>query len=168
MDASFASMVAVAGTLLGSAITYLFQVRQSRRIETRELLQRLRQERLSAYTEFIAAATDYRRAAQTHWYRKQEDQEGHEFLAARTEADRLQAAIDRTIAQIRLLSKDAPLIAVAQQVRDSAEEIRKARSREEWETQGDRCQAALDQFVSLASEELVPRPVFGLYRQIEA
>jgi type II secretory pathway pseudopilin PulG len=168
VDASFASVIAIAGTLLGSALTYLFQIKQSRRAETRDMLQRLRQERLTAYTEFVAAATDYRRSAFTHWYRKQEDSNGRDFLDARAEADRLDALVDRAITQIRLLSSDDSLIAAAQLVRSFAEGIRKAESREERDAQADHCQAALDQFVDHASEQLVPQSVFGPKQHVEA
>lgn len=154
VNAFFASAIAVAGTLLGSTLTHLFQIRQSRRAETREIFQRLRQERLSAYTEFVAAATDYHRSAFTHWYRKQEGQERQGLLDARAEADRLQAVVDRAITQIRLLSDDNYLIAAAQQVRSSAEEIRKAESRRDRDAQGDNYQAALDQFINHASDQL--------------
>lgn len=168
VNAFFASALAVAGTLLGSALTHLFQVRQSRRAETREMFQRLRQERLSAYTEFVAAATDYHRSALTHWYRKQEGQEGQDFLDARAEADRLQAVVDRAITQIRLLSNDNFLIAAAQQVRSSAEGIRKAETRGERDAQGEHCQAALDQFIGHASDQLIPQSGFGPNWQLGA
>ncbi|WP_433474743.1 hypothetical protein ACQPZP_39560 [Spirillospora sp. CA-142024] len=167
MNASFASLIAVAGTLLGSALTYLFQVRQSRRAETREILQRLRQERLSAYTEFVTAAADYHRSAFTHWYRKKESPEGQDFQDARAEADRLQAAVDRAITQIRLLSGDQSLIAAAQQVRSSAEQVRKAESRSERDAQGDHYQAALDQFIHHASEQLIPHTALAPNQQLE-
>lgn len=168
VNAFFASLIAVAGTLLGSALTSLFQVRQSRRAEIREMLQRLRQERLSAYTEFVAAATDYHRSALNHWYRRQEGQESQDFLDARAEADRLQAVTDRAITQIRLLSGDDSLMAAAQRVRSSAEEIRKAESRGERDTQGDHFQAALDQFINHASKQLIPQSAFDPNRQLEA
>src|SRR5208283_5237958 len=51
----------VLGTLLGSALTYVFQRKSAERSETFSFRQQLRSERISAYTAFAVAATEFRR-----------------------------------------------------------------------------------------------------------
>jgi hypothetical protein len=154
MDTSFASMVAVAGTLLGSALTYVFQARQTRQIEERAHIRRLREERLAAYAEFIAAATDFRRSALTHSYRKLENQSSQDFRIARAEADQLQALVLRAIIHLQLLSADEQLVTAARQVQDSVVEIRRAGSEEDRQHHREGSKAALAQFVSIAARQL--------------
>ena len=61
MNAVLASLIAVAGTLLGSLSTYLFQRRNALRAETVARDERLRQEQLAACSEFAAAISELKR-----------------------------------------------------------------------------------------------------------
>ncbi len=86
MSAVAGSLIAVAGTLLGSFSTYWFQQRVTQRAEAAARQERLRQDRLSACSEFAAAVTDLRRAVIAVWFR--------EHLRHRTAADKDQAVDD--------------------------------------------------------------------------
>lgn len=55
-------LIGVFGTLLGSASTYWVQRRMVRQQQMLAREERLRQERVEAYTAFAGAVTDYRRA----------------------------------------------------------------------------------------------------------
>ncbi|MER5182012.1 hypothetical protein ABT009_27260 [Streptomyces sp. NPDC002896] len=55
------SVIAVLGTLLSSALTYVFQRRNAERSEQFARNERLRQERIDAYCAFGGAPADYRR-----------------------------------------------------------------------------------------------------------
>ncbi|HZM77812.1 MAG TPA: hypothetical protein VFC19_19005 [Candidatus Limnocylindrales bacterium] len=73
MDAVFASLIAVVGTLLGSAITFLFQQRTAERNESFARSQRLRSERLAIYSAFAAVLTEHRNALVKVWHLQQRD-----------------------------------------------------------------------------------------------
>ncbi|MFE0930627.1 hypothetical protein ACFW4O_30810 [Streptomyces mutabilis] len=61
MEAVAASVIAVLGTLLGSGLTYLFQRQTMNRSEQFTRNERLRQERIAAYSAFAGALANYRR-----------------------------------------------------------------------------------------------------------
>ncbi|REK84745.1 hypothetical protein DY245_41695 [Streptomyces inhibens] len=68
MEAVVASVVAVIGTLLGSGITHFFQSRAADRSERFARAERLRQERIDAYSAYAGALLDYRRVVVHRWF----------------------------------------------------------------------------------------------------
>src|SRR5689334_11325211 len=90
MSAVLVSLIAVAGTLLGSLSTYLFQRRTALHTERVTREERLRQDRLAACGTFAAVITEVKRAVITAWFRR--DEHDDEWRAAMTEADRMGAA----------------------------------------------------------------------------
>jgi hypothetical protein len=114
VNAVLASLIAVAGTLLGSLSTYLFQRRTALHTEAAARQERLRQERLVACAEFAASITEVKRAVITAWFRR--NVKDDEWRAAMTEADRMGAAAES--AQIRML-----LLIEDENVRRRADEL---------------------------------------------
>lgn len=83
------------GTLLGSTVTYVFQRVNAGRVERFAHDERLRQERMAAYSGFAGAITELRRGVISLWFVRQRDDAARpELYAARTESDRLGAAAD--------------------------------------------------------------------------
>ena len=68
VSAVVASLIAVAGTLLGASSTYWFQQRAAQRAEITARQERLRQDQLAACSAFAAAVTDLRRALIAVWF----------------------------------------------------------------------------------------------------
>src|SRR5262245_28934065 len=99
MTSVLVSVIAVAGTLLGSATTYLFQRRTAAHAEAVARHERVRQDRLVACGDFAAAVTEVKRAVITAWFRR--NVKDDEWRAAMTEADRTGAAAEG--AQVRML-----------------------------------------------------------------
>ncbi len=62
MSVVVGSLIAVAGTLLGSLSTYWFQQKVAWRTEATARQERLRQDQLAACNEFAAAVLDWRSA----------------------------------------------------------------------------------------------------------
>jgi hypothetical protein len=99
MTVVVASLIAVAGTLLGSFSTYWFQQQVAQRAEVATRRERLRESRLVACSEFAAAVTDLRRGELAVWFRRgrkdrateDKDRAVAEYHAAQAEADRLGA-----------------------------------------------------------------------------
>ncbi len=101
MSAVLTSLIAVAGTLLGSFTTYWFQRRNAIRAEDLARSERLRQERLTAYSEYAAALADLRRGQATLWLRTRDS---GDTSAAHTEADRLGSTAHAAKLRLELVS----------------------------------------------------------------
>src|SRR5262245_51284043 len=82
MEPIWTSVVAVAGTLLGAVVTYPFQ-----RLAAKQ--QRLRDERIAAYTAFAAAVEDFRHGQAERFFSRQKDPDGEAFRLAYHEGHRL-------------------------------------------------------------------------------
>jgi hypothetical protein len=99
VSAVVTSLIAVAGTLLGSFSTYWFQQQVAQRAEVTARQERLREDRLVACSEFAAAVTDLRRGELAVWFRSgrkdraaaDKDRAMADYYAAQAEADRLGA-----------------------------------------------------------------------------
>jgi len=148
------AVVAVAGTLLGSIATYVFQRSFAERQERASRAERYRAERLAVYTEFAAAATDLRRAAYDRWHRYQEQPESDAFTAARDEYYRVYAEARNAQLKLRLLTGDQELVQLAHDAVERATEIKDAGTEPERAERGVRAKDALDAFVATASAQL--------------
>lgn len=143
--------MAVAGTLLGSVITYAFQHRAIRRSELFARSEALRQERMAAYSAFAAAVEDYRHGQATRWYRGLDDPGGPAFAAARDEAHRLRTAARQALYRVELLTDEQELTAAAGQAYRNAWEISNAQDQPAHDTRDERARHAVEAFVSRAA-----------------
>ncbi|MEW2418606.1 hypothetical protein AB0953_33665 [Streptomyces sp. NPDC046866] len=111
--AVLSSAVAVGGTLIGSWSTYVFQRRTAERAEAVNREERLRQERLAAFSTYAAAVTELKRGLITLWFRRRRalrDQGTREELqAAQLDSDRLGAAAEAAGFRLRLVADDPGL-----------------------------------------------------------
>jgi hypothetical protein len=148
------AIVAVAGTLLGSTATFLFQRNTADRQMRGTRDERYRSERLAAYAEFANAVTDLRRAAYDRWHRYQEEPSGNAFTAARDDYYKLYAEARNSQLKLRLLTGDQELTELAHQAVERATEIKDAESEPERAKRGDYAKVALDNFVKAASADL--------------
>lgn len=71
METALAATIAVVGTLMGSALTYLFQRRATEHVSALAVRERARQERLNAYAFFGGAAVRFRVAGLDVWHRRE-------------------------------------------------------------------------------------------------
>jgi hypothetical protein len=110
---SHTGLAGIAGTLLGSVISYLFQSRAATRTEAFARDERLRQEHLSACTAFAASLTELKRGLVTLWFYVQRGEEGADYQAARIECDRLGASAEAARFRVQLVSGDARLMDLA-------------------------------------------------------
>jgi hypothetical protein len=154
MSSAVGAIVAVAGTLLGSVATYLFQRNATDRQARVAREERHRTERVSAYVEFAAAATDLRRAAYDRWHRYQEEPAGNAFIVARDEYYRLYAEARNSQIKLKLLTGHQHLAELAYHAVEVATEIKDAASEPERVERGENAKMALDHFVEAASADL--------------
>ena len=148
MSAVLVSLIAVAGTLLGSLSTYLFQRRTALHAEAVARNERLRQDRLAACGTFAAAVTDVKRAVITAWFRR--DVHDDEWRAAMTEADRFGAAAEGAHVRMLLLTDDADLRRLADAVSAQIAVLRAAADKTELEAYKVDFAAARDAFIGAA------------------
>ncbi len=110
---AISAIVAVAGTLLGSAVTYLFQSKTSQRAEESAFQRELRVEQMGAYRSLATALTEFRRG-QLDWYnRRKEDPDSAATLAARVDSYRLRGVAQTALAQLQLVASEPALVAAA-------------------------------------------------------
>jgi hypothetical protein len=151
-----ASVIAVAGTLLGSTISFVFQRAGTQRAERFARSQRLREEQIAAYSAYAGAVTELRRAVVTLWFvrRKHPAHGDPDVQAARTEADRLGAAAAHARFRVQLLAGDADLVALAHAAAAPIADIGAAADHEELVEHEDRSQEALTAFITAAGDQI--------------
>src|SRR4051794_36084131 len=148
VSAVLVSLIAVAGTLLGSLSTYLFQRRTAMHAETVARNERLRQDRLAACGTFAAAITDVKRAVITAWFRRNDHDD--EWLAAMTEADRMGAAAEGAHLRMSLLTDDPDLHRSADAVSAQIAVLRAATDKAQLEGREAEFAAAREAFIAAA------------------
>jgi hypothetical protein len=154
MQALFTSLIAVAGTLLGSTTSFLFQRRSADRAEGFARAERLRQERLTAYSAYAGAITELKRGIVSLWFRRQEDPDGAEYLMARAECDRLGAAAEQAQFRMRLISEDPELAILADAAFATIGSIGRAAGKDQLAERETRCLDALNAFIAGAATHL--------------
>ncbi|RKN43246.1 hypothetical protein [Streptomyces hoynatensis] len=151
MEAVWASVVAVVGTLLGSVSTYAFQRLASRRSESFTRSEALRQERIDTFSAFAAAVEEYRRGQADRWHRRQEDPDGEGYAAARSEAHRLRTAARQALYRVKLLTGDPEVLLAAERAYDCTRDVPKARDWAKHEARITSSKEAIEGFVARAS-----------------
>ena len=117
------SVVAVVGTLLGSLATHYFQRRNRADAERFERNERLRQERVSAYTTYGGALVSLRRAQIDRWYAIHERRDNADPDAIRYETYRFRTEALEAMFRVQLVTESRELITVAQQAIDSVDRV---------------------------------------------
>ncbi|MEU8319624.1 hypothetical protein AB0C33_14725 [Nonomuraea sp. NPDC048881] len=157
MQTAITSLIAIAGTLLGAAATYLFQGRAARqaRLEARD--ERLWQEQLAAYSAFAGAITSYRSSQSARWYRKREDPTGAPYINARTESLNERTNAKAALFRLRLLNPDDELNRLASEALEATTAIHRAVDEAARDQQAEQSQLALLAFVEAASNQVRAR-----------
>ena len=154
MDAAWASLIAVGGTLLGAMMTHVFQRLNTERAERLARERHLRDERLAAYGAFAGAVVDYRRGQYDRAHRRLDGSASSEYREARAESFRLRSAAQQALFRVRLVTSDTEIIRCATDALKHTEVIHDAESKEEIRELGDRAKRATDEFISRASARL--------------
>lgn len=151
-----ASVVAVIGTLLGSTVTYVFQRLNAGHAERRSREERLRQERIAAYSDLAGAVTEWLRANISLWFmlRRSENFGAQARREAYTEADRLGAAASHARFRVQMLAADPELLARAEATFEPMDAVRAAADRDELDGHAGRCHELVKAFIDAASREV--------------
>ncbi|MGW5347491.1 hypothetical protein [Streptomyces sp. NPDC004050] len=114
MDAMFTSLIAVAGTLLGSVMTHLFQQRSARRTQEDSRAERLRQERLEVYGSYAGLLVEFRQALLHHWFCVHEGRDAEDEVALRARSFELRSAAQNALFRLRLIAEEPEVLAAAE------------------------------------------------------
>lgn len=144
------SVVAVLGTLLGSLATHYFQRRNRADAERFERDERLRQERVSAYTTYGGALVSLRRAQIDRWYAVHEERRNADPDAARYETYRLRTVALEAMFRVQLVTESQPLIGLAQQAIDTVDRLTLRIPADEFKGARDASRQAIFDFVEAA------------------
>lgn len=157
VQALLVSLIAVAGTLLGSTTTYLFQRLSAGRTERFARDERLRQERMATYSAFAGALTAHRRAVVNLWFCRHDDPASSKYRTAQAECDQLGADLDHARFRVQLIVGDPGLMALASAAHKPVNEIHRAADKAELMICENRSRAAVGTFVAAAADQILGR-----------
>jgi len=148
------ALIAIAGTLLGSAVTHAFQRNTATHDRVFAAQQQLRSDRMAVYSDFAGALTELRRGEQDRWHRKNEDAGSTAYIEARTEAYRLRGIALHALFRVQLIASAQELIDAAQDAFTVTTTVHKASDRAELSTLGTRSREVVERFIELASSDV--------------
>lgn len=148
------SIVAVVGTLLGSLATHYFQRRNRADAERFERNERLRQERVSAYTAFGGALVNLRRAQMDRWFAIHNQRDGADPEALRYETYRLRTNALEAHFRVQLVTESRELIELGQRAIDSVDRLAPNLARDEFQDTRDESRQDIFSFVEAARKHV--------------
>ncbi|WP_128817559.1 hypothetical protein [Streptomyces sp. S063] len=151
MVAIWTSVVAVGGTLLGAAVTHLFQRLTAARTERFSRSEALRQERTATYSAFAAAAEEYRHGQAGRWYRMARGRAAEEFTEARDEAHRLRTATRQVLYRVKLLTDDPEVVGAAEEAYRRTRDVSTAQDQAEHDALDAAARESIEAFVVRAA-----------------
>jgi hypothetical protein len=154
MSGALTSLIAVTGTLLGSVVTYVFQRRTAGRAERFTRDERLRQERLSAYSAFAEAVMEYRHEQLMQWLRRHGELIESSPRADHGEQGRSRAAAWQARYRVQLLADEPKLIELADEAIDAVADIHRSKDSAELEQHGKRTRQRVEDFIRAASADI--------------
>ncbi|MGR4850420.1 hypothetical protein [Streptomyces sp. LARHCF252] len=114
METIIASAIAVLGTLLGSGLTLAFQQRTTDKGQQFARHERLRQERLDAYSAYAGALINYRRCLVHLWFCEHEQPPHEDPGVVRVRAYDLRSSAQEALFRVQMLTDDEVLSEAAE------------------------------------------------------
>ncbi|AEW95901.1 MULTISPECIES: hypothetical protein [Streptomycetaceae] len=146
------SVIAVAGTLLGSVTAYVLQQRAARSARSEDRATERRRDVVAAVAQLTAALADHRRAM---WVREDLRLSGaadEEYRTARADSHATRAAITAPLATVAILAPD--LAPVATEAAQATYALRHAPDRDALTTARTAAIAATDRLVAEAARQV--------------
>ena len=158
MQGAVTAVIAVAGTLLGSAITYLFQRMNDQRAEIFSFQQQLRSERMIVYGDFAKVVKEYQRAQDSRWFLNREDSESKDAYDAFMKALDLGSSAQHALFRVELVADSSELIAKAWHAYHLVIKLREASTADDLGSREDMAEEALGDFIALAKRDIQQPP----------
>ncbi|MFD8504282.1 hypothetical protein ACFV2L_16375 [Streptomyces sp. NPDC059687] len=154
MESLIASAIAVLGTLLGSGITLAFQQRTTDRSQQFTRREKLRQERLDAYSAYAGALVNYRRCLVHLWFCEHEQPPPEDPDAVRIRAYDLRSSAQEALFRVQMLTDDGRLSRTAEDVLADITELPKADARARLDELRTRTRDDISRLVGSAKQHL--------------
>ncbi|MEV0980350.1 MULTISPECIES: hypothetical protein [unclassified Streptomyces] len=154
MESIIASAIAVVGALLGSGITLAFQQRTTDRSHQFARREKLRQERLDAYSAYAGALVNYRRCMVHLWFCEHEQPPPEDPDAVRIRAYDLRSSTQEALFRLQMLTDDGRLSQTAEDVLTDVTKLAKADNRAELDEWRVRTRDDISQLVGSAKQHL--------------
>ncbi|MEV8558220.1 hypothetical protein AB0478_17555 [Streptomyces sp. NPDC051917] len=154
MESIIASTIAVLGTLLGSGITLAFQQRTTDRSHQFTRREKLRQERLDAYSAYAGALVNYRRCLVHLWFCEHEQPPPEDPDAVRIRAYDLRSSAQEALFRVQMLTDDDRLSRTAEDVLADITKLPKADARAELDELRARTRDNISRLVGSAKQHL--------------
>jgi len=129
VETIIASAIAVLGTLLGSGLTLAFQQRTTDKGHQFTRRERLRQERLDAYSAYAGALLNYRRTLVHLWFCEHEQPPPEDPDAVRVRAYDLRSNAQEALFRVQMLTDDEALSRASEVVLADVTALSKTESR---------------------------------------
>ncbi|NEA27646.1 hypothetical protein [Actinomadura bangladeshensis] len=150
MSGTWASVVAVLGTLLGVLASALTQRWNSIRSERLARERQLWEEQLTACGSFAGALVNYRRAEYDRAHRNLDEPDSAAHRDAREESYQVRATAQQELFRVQLLTDNTELLQLAEQAFIATEEIHEADTKEQVKRSGDQAKQVLGLFIEEA------------------
>ncbi|MFI5881952.1 hypothetical protein [Streptomyces sp. NPDC051554] len=144
----------MAGTLLGSFATFLFQRRTADRAEAFMWRRLTREERLTAYSGFAEAVVAYRRAQYDPFHRRLEAQDSPELASVKAESFHRRMVAQQALFRVQLVTEDPGLVRLAEGALEATRMMDEATDRSSLESSVGQALQALSDFVLHAGEHM--------------
>ncbi|MFD0144195.1 MULTISPECIES: hypothetical protein [unclassified Streptomyces] len=154
MQTIIASAIAVLGTLLGSGITLAFQQRTTNRSHQFTRREKLRQERLDAYSAYAGALVNYRRCLVHLWFCEHESPPPEDADTVRIRAYDLRSNAQEALFRAQMLTVDESVSQTAEDVLADITALPKADSRTALDNLRQRTRDDISRLVSVAKQHL--------------
>ncbi|MFI8220218.1 hypothetical protein [Streptomyces sp. NPDC085932] len=154
METIIASGIAVLGTLLGSGITLAFQQRNTDRSQQFTRREKLRQERLDAYSAYAGALVNYRRCLVHLWFCEHEQPPREDPDSVRIRAYDLRSNAQEALFRVQMLTDDEALGRFAEDVLADVTALPKTEGRTERDAARVRTRDDISRLVRAAKQHL--------------
>ncbi|MFI2509965.1 hypothetical protein [Streptomyces sp. NPDC018972] len=154
METIIASGIAVLGTLLGSGITLAFQQRTTDRSHQFARREKLRQERLDAYSAYAGALVNYRRCLVHLWFCEHEQPPPEDPDTVRIRAYDLRFSAQEALFRVQMLTDDETLSRAAEDVLADVTALSRTDSRTELDDARVRTRDDISRLVRAAKRHL--------------
>ena len=154
MENTLLAIIAVAGTLLGSVVAYLFQRKSSAQAEVFAHQQQLRAERMTAYSDYAGAISEGLRGELNRWHRAEGNPDSPEALDARLESYRLRSISLHAMYRVQLVAADQALREAARDIYERTTLIHKADSEAKLDRGIEEARGKLASFMILAAQDI--------------
>lgn len=157
MAVVLASVIAVLGTLGGGALSYVLQSKISERSELRARSERVRQERLTAYSAFAGAVMDIRGAQYDRGYSRLTGPTSENDRAGiRAESSRLRSIAWSAFYRFKLTSPDERLTTLARKAVEEALDVTDASDKVDLKKRSEQARVRIEEFITVAASYLEP------------